>query len=195
MAFKQVTRAQARKHLSKDERIAILDGTVLELETAEEFIGEITRLWQDAQRTFLTIGRYLLQAKGQLGQEGTKQWWAALEHNLPFGYNIAYQLMGAAAAIDAGRLDLGALPSSYATVYQLSTLSDAELDAARQQHPPLIRPSVTRAEVIEFKRSRQAVPNDRVLERLLKRQEKLTQELAAVTQQIQDLQNYDSQTD
>lgn len=147
--FKQVTKAQARTHLSRDERIARLEGTVLPLSVREEYVQEISRLWRDAQNTFLTIGRYLVQAAEKL-EHGEYQ--AMVENELPFGYQVSYQLRKVAEAIDGNRLHPEELPPSYATIYQFTTLSDEQLVLARQAEPPVLRPTVRREEIVEFKR-------------------------------------------
>ncbi|AVM72875.1 hypothetical protein [Magnetospirillum gryphiswaldense] len=147
--FRQVTKAQARGHLSRDERIARLEGTVLTLDRREEFVEEISRLWRDAQDTFLTIGRYLVQAAERL-EHGEYQ--AMVDNQLPFGYQVSYQLRKVAEAIDGKRLLLEELPPSYATIYQFTTLTDEQLTLARQTEPPLLRPTVKREEIVTFKR-------------------------------------------
>lgn len=147
--FKQVSKAQARSHLSRDERISRLEGAVVEYQRREEYVEEISRLWRDAQNTFLMIGRYLVVAAAKL-EYGEFQ--AMVENELPFGYQVAYQLRRVAEAIDSGRLPGPELPSSYATIYQLTTLSDEHLRLAQQEQPSLIRPSVKREEIVRFKR-------------------------------------------
>ncbi len=155
--FKQVTKAQARSHLSHDERIARLEGVVRQLESEDEFVEEIDRLWKSAQTTFLTIGRYLVQAQIKLKladrkEEGKQTFAAFVEHRLPFGYQVAYQLRKVAEAVDHNVLNLEELPSSYATAYQLTTLDPSRLEEARRMDPPLVRADVKREEIVAFKR-------------------------------------------
>ncbi len=198
--FRQVSKAQARTHLSRDERITRLEGVVLPLETAEEYVEEISRLWKDAQNTFLTIGRYLNQAMVtlQLDKEGGQTFQGFVENNLPFGYQVAYQLRKVAEAIDGNRLMLEELPPSYATIYQFTTLTDADLDKARHSQPPLLRPTVKREEIVAFKRqlarekvSEEAVPPARRLAQLQRRRktliaqrDKILAELAEIEREI-----------
>jgi exonuclease VII small subunit len=202
--FKQVTKAQARSHLSHDERIARLEGVVRPLESEDEFVEEISRLWKSAQSTFLTIGRYLVQAQQKLKlsdkKEDGKQTFAAfVEHRLPFGYQVAYQLRKVAEAIDAHVLALEELPSSYATAYQLTTLSPDHLEQARQMTPPLVRADVKREEIAAFKRqiTRQTPPKSldpvkrrRQLERrrdtLIARRDQICAELAEIERALGD---------
>jgi hypothetical protein len=189
--FRQVTKAQARTHLSRDERIARLDGTVLQLRRREEFVEEISRLWRDAQGTFLTIGRYLVQAAAKLDYG---EFQAMVDNELPFGYQVAYQLRKVAEAIDGNRLQLDELPPSYATIYQLTTLSDEHLRLAREQSPPLIRPTVKREEVVQFKRhlaalapKPEALPSRR-LAQLQRRRAALLQQRAKIDAELERIE-------
>jgi hypothetical protein len=190
--FRQVTKAQARSHLSRDERIARLEGSVVEYEAREDFIEEISRLWRDAQNTFLMIGRYLVLAAAKL-EYGEFQ--AMVENELPFGYQVAYQLRKVAEAIDSGRLPGADLPPSYATIYQLTTLSDAEISLAAERQ--LIRPDLKRHEIVAFKREiararslPEALPAKRISqlqrlrESLIRQRDKILAELAAVEQEL-----------
>jgi hypothetical protein len=178
-----LSRAALRKQgLDEDQRIAVVKTTAADLESKADFIGEIQRLWEDAQRRFLTIGRYLNAAKQRL-PHGDFELMIASE--LPFSRQTAFYLRTAAAAIDEGRLIESEVPKSYATVYQLATLDDGQLALARQQD--LVRPTVTRDEVIAFKRSLKPVlRNDKrgALEqrrnRILAEMERLRAELEEV---------------
>jgi hypothetical protein len=192
--FKQVTKAQARTHLSRDERIERLNSVVAELETREEFVIEISRLWGDAQNTFLTIGRYLVQAAGRL-KHGEYQ--AMVENELPFGYTVSYQLRRVAEAIDSGRLPGADLPPNYSTIYQLTTLNDEQLQLAQSHVPTLIRPTVKREDIVQFKRGLAkakppAVPRTGQLEKrrktLLAQIEKLQANLADIEQQLEGIE-------
>lgn len=195
--FKQVTKAQARSHLSRDERIARLEGVILPLQARSDYVQEISRLWKDAQNSFLTIGRYLVQAAERL-EHGEYQ--AMVENELPFGYQVSYQLRKVAEAIDGKRLLIDELPSSYATIYQLTTLSDAQLEEARRQQPPLIRPSVKRQEIVAFKREQARVQNtvpqspsrrvaqlEKRRQTLLAQQDRIARELQEIDQELSGL--------
>jgi exonuclease VII small subunit len=189
--FKQVTKAQARSHLSHDERIARLEGVVRSLESEDEFVEEISRLWKSAQTTFLTIGRYLVQAQQKLKlsdkKDDEKQTFAAfVEHRLPFGYQVAYQLRKVAEAVDKNVLSLEELPSSYATAYQLTTLTPDHLEKARQMDPPLVRADVKREEIAAFKRqiTRQALSQATDSSRWLRQMERRRETLIARRDQI-----------
>ncbi len=145
--FKQVSKAQARRHMAVDERIERMAEAPIDLLRREEFVQEISTLWRSAQEKFLLIGRYLVQARVRL-PHGEFQ--AMVENELPFGYQVAYQLRMVAEAVDSGRLPGAKLPPSYATVYQLATLTTEQLRLADQSN--LIRPDVTRPEIVRFKR-------------------------------------------
>jgi hypothetical protein len=145
--FKAVSKAAARRQIVEDPRIEKIANALLVLHTQQEYIDEISTLWQSAQEKFLTIGRYLIQARDTL-HHGEFQ--AMVESRLPFGVQVAYQLRMVAEAIDSGRLPSDQMPGSYATIYQLTTLKPDELDLARQRN--LLRPDVKRTEVAAFKR-------------------------------------------
>jgi len=184
--FRQVTKAQARSHLSHDERMARLEGAVLPYATREQYVEEIGRLWKDAQNAFLTIGRYLVAAADKL-EHGEFQ--AMVENELPFGYQVAYQLRKVAEAIDGGRLPVAELPNSYATIYQLTTLSEDQLLLAGQRC--LIRPDVKRQEIITFKReiareTRQILTPKR-LEQLQRLRENLVKQRDAILLQLEQV--------
>src|SRR3954447_10280713 len=138
--FKAVSKAAARRQIVEDPRIEKIANALLVLHTQQEYVDEISTLWQSAQEKFLTIGRYLIQARDTL-HHGEFQ--AMVESRLPFGVQVAE-------AIDSGRLPSGQMPGSYATIYQLTTLKPDELDLARQRN--LLRPDVKRTEVAAFKR-------------------------------------------
>jgi len=154
--FKQISKAEARAHIVRDERISKLDQTVVPLESKDEFISEISRLWGEAQTTFLTIGRYLVQAAEKL-EHG--QYISMVENELPFGYHTSYQLRMVAEAIDGNVLSIAEVPPSYTTIYQITTLKDRLpegrqpwVDEAGEEHPPIIRPTVRREEIARFKK-------------------------------------------
>ena len=63
-------------------RHRILSNTVRDCDSAQEFVAEIEKLWGEAQEKFLTIGRYLVQAKVRLRHGEFEQMVAT---QLPFG--------------------------------------------------------------------------------------------------------------
>jgi hypothetical protein len=80
---------------------------------------------------------------------GEDEYKAMVAEDLPFGMSIAHQLRAVAEAIRDKRLLETELPQSYATAYQLTTLSEEELRLARQER--IVRTDVLRREVLLFK--------------------------------------------
>ena len=143
---------------STSEPITALDELLVgagDLLTCEHFAGRISTLWQDANRTFVNIGRLLNAAKARLDHGRFMQ---LVHQEVPFSQGVANKLMRVAAAIDSGRLPAKQLPPSYATVYELTGLAEEEL--AQAAAAGLVRPDVQRKEVIAFKRQLRA-PVDR----------------------------------
>ncbi|MEI8393952.1 MAG: hypothetical protein WCF85_04395 [Rhodospirillaceae bacterium] len=189
--FKQVTKAQARRSVTQDARFDRLEDTPAQLESRDEYVREIASLWRNAQEKFLLIGRYLVVARAKL-PHGDYQ--TMVESELPFGYQVSYQLRVVAEAIDSGKLLGERMPLSYATVYQLATLTDANLKLAEQSN--LIRPDVTRPEITEFKRrlrqtalagDEQIVALARDKERLIAQRERIQTQIEAIERQIREL--------
>jgi hypothetical protein len=188
MAVTSFSKNAAKRLGSSDERVNALTRTEVQLSTRQEFVAEITSLWRDAQERFLQIGRYLFQAKVRL-PHGEYQ--NMVEADLPFGIKIAHQLRSVAEAVERGRLADWELPGSYSTAYHLTTLSDTELQTARENN--LLRPNLVRSEVIGFKRQLRSTLDDeqgrrhrRLVaerERLLARLQEIEKELAAVTKE------------
>ena len=108
-----------------------------------------------------------------------------VESDLPFRYSTANRLMKVAAALDAGALPADRLPPSYATVYELLTLSDEERRQAIKEG--VVRPDMQRKDVTEFrKRLRQPDQSKRAKleterEKLRKRLQEIEAELASIT--------------
>jgi len=151
MAFTPVSRGKVA-----DIRIDRIENAEITLTRKEDFIREISKLWQDTYNRFVLIGRYLTQAKATL-PHGDYQ--SMIERELPFGVKIAHQLRTVAEAIDRGALPVERLPHSYSVIYQITTLNESERDMALQAG--VIRPDTTRAEVIRFKRSIRTTPDSR----------------------------------
>ncbi len=130
-----------------DGRIEILNSALVRYERREDFAREINNLWQRAQATFLTIGKYLNLAKQQLPHG---EFNAMIERDLPFSPRTAFQIRAATLAIESGRLPAEQLPHNYTTIYYLSTLPDDALEQAKQSG--LLRPNLRRSEVVAFKK-------------------------------------------
>ncbi|WP_424137737.1 DUF3102 domain-containing protein [Roseomonas chloroacetimidivorans] len=120
-----------------------------ELRNTDEYVREISRLWREAQQSFLAIGRYLVQAKRKLPHGEFQK---LVEASLPFGRQTAYELRMIAEAVDAGRIPEPKLPQAASVAYQLATLKPDDLAAAA--HDGLVRPDLRRPEIIAWKRER-----------------------------------------
>lgn len=120
-----------------------------ELRNPEEYAREISRLWREAQQSFLAIGRYLVQAKRKLAHGEFQR---LVEASLPFGRQTAYELRMIAEAVDGGRIPEPKLPQAASVAYQLATLKPDDLAAADQDG--LVRPDLRRFEIIAWKRER-----------------------------------------
>lgn len=159
------------------ERLRSLSNTVRELNARADYIEEIGKLWQDATEKFLAIGRYLRQAKERL-RHGEYE--AMIAADLPFGKHVAWQFKAIAEAVDGGRVREHELPPSYTTAYKLVEMKPEVFARARSEN--LVRPSVTRREIIVFQRrlSEEAQGHR-------PRREVLTDEREVVMRRIQDL--------
>ncbi|MBI0539040.1 hypothetical protein D9599_26185 [Roseomonas sp. KE2513] len=112
--------------------------------------SEIQKEWGDARDSFLAIGRALISLEAEL----TKAEFARLRHGterlFPFSDATATQLRQIARAVDAGRLPATACPGSYGTAYQITLLTEPQLRVAQERG--LIRPDVTRREIMQLRR-------------------------------------------
>lgn len=154
--------------------------------TVDDYVATIDRLWEDTQRGFLAIGRYLNEAQKKLAADQFSE----LVGRLRFGKAVRSQIMTAYRAVSAGLLPNGIEAAGYSVVYQVATLSDEERQRAIQEG--VIRPDVRREEVVAFKKRlrapgtgteplpgtnrRSTLEAERV--RLLRRLEELEKELA-----------------
>jgi hypothetical protein len=133
-----------------DERAERLALIRQDCNTPEEFAAEIQRLWHQTKVRVLLIGRYLLDAKEKLTKHGEYE--DFIKSHLPFGPEVARQIKAVAEAVyRTKRLNEAELPSSYSVAYHLTTLSDDQLAAAREQG--LAHEGVTRRQIIDFKKS------------------------------------------
>ncbi len=127
------------------QRHRILSNFVKQCDNTGEFIAEIGKLWDEAQEKFLTIGRYLIQAKVRL-KHGEFE--AMIASQLPFGRGVAYQLRMVAQAVEQAKLEESTLPRSYSNAFRLAQMDKIVLERARESN--LIRPDVTRREIVDF---------------------------------------------
>src|SRR5689334_1453948 len=179
---KSVSKAAAARRLQDDERVMELERVIRNFNSREEYVGEIIRLWGQAQEKFFLIGKYLMQAKIKLPHGEYED---LIARDLPFGKKAAHMIRAAAEAIESGRLQADEVPPNYTVVYALATLTDDQLKLARSQG--LVSPKVTRPKVLAFKRSLLPLPaaslSDRslVLERLREQRRRLDEEIGRGT--------------
>ena len=103
---------------------------------------EILAEWGKARDSFLAIGRALLALEGDLTRAEFARLRQESERILPFSDATATQLRQIARAVDGGRIPAAACPASYGTAYQITLLTDRQMNVARERG--LIRPDVTR---------------------------------------------------
>jgi hypothetical protein len=182
---KSVSKAAAARRLQDDERVLELERVVQSLGNREEYAGEITRLWGQAQEKFILIGKYLMQAKIRLPHGEYED---MIARDLPFGKKAAHMIRAAAEAIESGRLHANEVPPNYSVVYALATLTDDQLTLARSQG--LVNPKITRPKIFAFKRSFLPPPDadrsDRslLLEQLREQRRRLDEEIHRLEEEI-----------
>jgi hypothetical protein len=118
-----------------------------DLETVDDFSGEVERLWGAAGRAFIETGRALNRAKEKLAHG---DFMVLTSQRLPFSHNIADRLMAIARAVDDGVYPADALPPNYTVAYQLVSLYEHERPVALKEG--LVTPAVTRRAIEEFKK-------------------------------------------
>jgi exonuclease VII small subunit len=161
--------------------------------------AEIQKEWSDARDSFLAIGRALLSLEDSLTRTEWQRLRQSSEKLFPFSEATATQLRQIARAVDSGRLPREQCPGSYGTAYQITLLSDAQLQAAQQRG--LIRPDVTRREIMELRQETRlladtAAPKGRIdrtalreeRRRLLERRDALKASLAQVEVRLQQIE-------
>jgi hypothetical protein len=142
-----ITKAQAKR--LPDIRVEKALDSLAPLHSRQEFVADIRGQWEEVRKRFLHIGQRLAEAHGTLGRDEYED--LINGRDLPFGRSVAVQLRSVYEAVRDGRLRREELPGSYATAYQVITLSDEEIDLARKRH--LVHPEVLRREIVAFKQS------------------------------------------
>ncbi len=174
------------------QRHRILSNFVKQCDNTGEFVAEIGKLWDEAQEKFLTIGRYLIQAKARL-KHGEFE--AMIASQLPFGRGVAYQLRMVAQAVEQAKLEESTLPRSYSNAFRLAQMDKTVLERARESN--LIRPDVTRREIVDFlgiitaeaeRRWSERERAAREIERLRSRAAALADELAETKAKLAELE-------
>ena len=138
--------AQSVLPAGEGDRGRLLSNSLVVLHTENDVVREVSKLWQEAQERFLTIGRYLVGAKERFKGNYERM----ILPQLPFGRQVAFQLRTVAAAVDAGKIEEDVLPQSYSTAYSLVTLEDKYFALARSRN--LVRRDVVRSELEAFRR-------------------------------------------
>jgi hypothetical protein len=179
MPVEILSKNAVRQHQAAgDERVVAVTIADVDLRIKEDFVREISNLWRDVQRRVLMIGRYLNRAKTLLAHGEFQQ---MIKMELPFSEQVAYQMRQVAAAVDAGRFLEEELPRNYSVAYQLVTLSEREVQIARQRQ--LFRPDVRRSELLAFKRELrlvQPISPSQNRDELLAERARLLQRLAEI---------------
>ncbi|WP_372400193.1 DUF3102 domain-containing protein [Azospirillum sp. HJ39] len=143
-----------------DRRAADISDAIVPCHTRQEFAQEIRYHWNRSRKEFLSIGRYLNRAKEILPHGDFE---AMIESDMPFSVETAFRFRAVAEAVDTGRLSLDVLPGAESVAYQIVTMTPDELERAKAEG--LVRPDVTRRQLIDFKRSlrppKDVTPNDR----------------------------------
>jgi hypothetical protein len=163
------TRAEALVALGHDDAEALdtirhlFAGTALPGDAARvsrllRVRAEIHKEWRDARDSFLAIGRALLSLEDILTKAEMQRLRQGSERLFPFSDATATQLRQIARAVESGRLPYDLCPGSYGTAYQITLLTDRQLRVARARG--LVRPDVTRREIISLRRELAGVETD-----------------------------------
>ena len=168
-----------------DSRVQALQAVVQTPTSPDDYVDAIGQLWKRAQSAFLDIGRLLIRAKDTLPHG---EYMSAVEDRLPFASRTAYQLREAARwAMEMEHRKAIApdqLPSSYSTIYLLSTLDPPTYEAAETEG--MVRPDLKRAELIAWRKSRAGGTRDR--SSLTARRDQLLRERARLDDEIRRLE-------
>jgi hypothetical protein len=184
---KLVSKAEvkARQVPGGERQAAILAAEVPELETIDDYVREISSVWNLARANLIVIGRYLNKAKAAEDESRIPygEFMKMCREKLPFGYDVAHQLRTVAAAIDGGRFKENELPSAYSIAYQIVTLDEKSERKAREMG--LVSPQVRKSAVLAFKKSLRPQPPWPTIDRSKLEAEKAR--LLARLKEIQDL--------
>ncbi|MCQ4159864.1 hypothetical protein NON00_07975 [Roseomonas sp. GC11] len=182
-----------------DQRGDALAIAAFETSNPDHLAVEIGTLWSRAQEAFLTIGHRIIQARHLIEDrirgsnthltpaERRAQMhaeWRVFLGKLPFSVQIASQLECVSRALAEGRISPAELPQNYSVAYQLTTLSEAELDAARKEG--LVGPRARRDAIIDFKRRLRQARLDREAE-LIRRRERIIAEMEKMRHELLEI--------
>lgn len=113
--------------------------------------AEVDEHWMGMRDRFLSIGRALLDLEKILTQLEVERLRAGMEKLFPFSASVASQLKQVARSVREGRLNVADCPGSYSAAYQLTRLNAEQFQQAQEQG--LVRPDVTRASLLSFRKS------------------------------------------
>lgn len=178
----------------------IFDGTaVLEDEIKVSRIlaarTEINESWGQARDAFLSIGRALLDLENVLSKAEYLKLRSGSERLFPFSDATATQFRQIARAVETGKIPLEKCPGSYGTAYQITLLSDHQLQVAYERG--LIRPDVTRKEIAFLRKELPKTSSDlpRVdptalrdeRRRLMRKERQLNDELVSIQKRLSEI--------
>ena len=177
-------RAAVAPIVSTTSRAEDFAATIVPLNRPEDYVREIGKLWDEAQRRFLSIGRYLRHAI----QANRGEFEAKILPQLPFGRAVAYQLREVAEAVETGRFREAELPRSYSAAYYLTLVPEQHLSLARSRG--LVRPQAARSEIMRFLAEIKPVDTSTAKRRenLLKRREFLVRQMARIHGEIAEIE-------
>ncbi|MDT8263764.1 hypothetical protein [Roseomonas mucosa] len=178
-------RAAVAPIVSTTSRAEDFAATIVPLNRPEDYVREIGKLWDEAQRRFLSIGRYLRHAI----QANRGEFEAKILPQLPFGRAVAYQLREVAEAVETGRFREAELPRSYSAAYYLTLVPEQHLSLARSRG--LVRPQAARSEIMRFLAEIKPVDTSTAKRRenLLKRREFLVRQMARIHGEIAEIES------
>ncbi|MBB5695786.1 hypothetical protein [Muricoccus pecuniae] len=170
--------------MSTTSRVEDFAATIVPLNRPEDYVREIGKLWDEAQRRFLSIGRYLRHAI----QANRGEFEAKILPQLPFGRAVAYQLREVAEAVEVGRFREDELPRSYSAAYYLTLVPEQHIPLARSRG--LVRPQAARSEIMRFLAEIKPADTPAAKRRgdLLKRREILLRQIARIRKEIADIE-------
>ncbi|ONG53783.1 hypothetical protein BKE38_11500 [Pseudoroseomonas deserti] len=127
------------------EDVATPRSEIFALASEDDVVQEIGKLWDTAQRTFLSIGRLLSHAERQFRGSFERD----IVAKLPFNRSVAHMLRTVAEKVDQGYVPEAELPRSYAAAFRLVTLEPDALEQARQRG--LVAPGTPRSAIERFR--------------------------------------------
>ncbi len=177
-------RAAAMPIKSTTSRLEDFSTTIVPLNRPEDYVREIGKLWDEAQRRFLAIGRYLRHAiRANKGEFEAK-----ILPQLPFGRAVAYQLREVAEAVESGRFQEQELPRSYSAAYYLTLVPEEHIPLARSRG--LVRPQAARSEIMRFLKELEPESHDEMERReaLTRRREQIARQIARLREEMAEIE-------